>query len=603
MTCNHIKYFILLLMLAPATIAFAQRDTTLSQEVEVVKAYKPTISDANKINEMPKIDEEKPQKPTFDYSIYSQPIFNTFSVNTLKAATFADRPDTDNGFGLVRVGVGNYYKPYGEIFLNNQNTKNTIFGIHGRHLSSHGKLTLEGGDRVKAPFSENEAEMFIKHLYKNSILSIDLDFNRNGFNYYGYPEDLIPSILKQDGQEITYQGTKQAFTKAGLNINLENSTPSSQDVTVGFNFKYDYFATKTDQKEHFSELLLDIKKPLETGTGMLKAGVTFVQTDQVINRTTQELGESQQIWFTAKPSYFLGKDAANIQLGANVWMVFDKEADAKLKITPNIRANLSPVKEIINIFAGVDGNYINNHYSKIAYENPFVAPMHDAMNTFERLHFYGGFDGKIATKTNFKISADYSKIKDQPIYYLFGYVFPNPSQSANTPDPSIVENDFSIFYDDMDLLKFNLEIFHASSEKMNLLLTGNYYVYKLDTEEKAWNMPDWDAKMSISYNVTEQLSIATDLYLTGQREALILDINYYDPRSIIFNELNELSTATRKSYILDTVFDLNFNATYKITQQFSVFGQLNNFGFQKYQRWLGYPVQSFNILGGLSYSF
>ncbi len=603
MTGNHIKYFILLLMLAPATIAFAQRDTTLSQEVEVVKAYKPTISDANKINEMPKIDEEKPQKPTFNYSIYSQPIFNTFSVNTLKAATFADRPDSDNGFGLVRVGVGNYYKPYGEIFLNNQNTKNTIFGIHGRHLSSHGKLTLEGGDRVKAPFSENEAEMFIKHLYKNSILSINLDFNRNGFNYYGYPEDLIPSILKQDGQEITYQGTKQAFTKAGLNINLENSTPSSQDVTVGFNFKYDYFATKTDQKEHFSELMLDIKKPLETGTGMLKAGVTFVQTDQVINRTTQELGESQQIWFTAKPSYFLGKDAANIQLGANVWMVFDKEADTKLKLTPNIRANLSPVKEIINIFAGIDGNYINNHYSKIAYENPFVDPMHDAMNTFERLHFYGGFDGKIATKTNFKISADYSKIKDQPIYYLFGYVFPNPSQSANTPDPSIVENDFSIFYDDMDLLKFNLEIFHASSEKMNLLLTGNYYVYKLDTEEKAWNMPDWDAKMSISYNVTEQLSIATDLYLTGQREALILDINYYDPRSIIFNELNELSTATRKSYILDTVFDLNFNATYKITQRFSVFGQLNNFGFQKYQRWLGYPVQSFNILGGLSYSF
>jgi hypothetical protein len=122
-------------------------------------------------------------------------------------------------------------------------------------------------------------------------------------------------------------------------------------------------------------------------------------------------------------------------------------------------------------------------------------------------------------------------------------------------------------------------------------------------EEKAWNMPDWDAKMSLSYNITEQLSVATDLYLIGQREAFVLDVNEFDPRPMKFNELAELTTATRKSYILNTAFDLNFNTTYKITQQFSIFAQLNNFGFQKYQRWLGYPVQSFNVLGGLSYSF
>src|SRR5690606_2019233 len=113
-----------------------------------------------------------------------------------------------------------YYKPYGEIFFNSQNTKNTMFGIHGRHLSSHGKINLEGGDRVKSPFAENEAEMFIKHMVKNSVLSVNLNFNRNGFNYYGYPVDSIPLILKQENQEINYQGKHQAFTKGGLNINL-----------------------------------------------------------------------------------------------------------------------------------------------------------------------------------------------------------------------------------------------------------------------------------------------------------------------------------------------------------------------------------------------
>ncbi len=167
----------------------------------------------------------------------------------------------------------------------------------------------------------------------------------------------------------------------------------------------------------------------------------------------------------------------------------------------------------------------------------------------------------------------------------------------------MVENDFSVLYDNLDLLKFNLEIFHASSEKMELLLSGNYYVYKMENEEKAWNLPDWDANMSLSYHISEQLSVSTDLYLIGQREAFVLSVNEFDPRPKTFSELTGLATATRTSYILDTAFDLNFNANYKITQQFSVFGQLNNFGFQKYQRWLGYPVQSFNVLGGLSYSF
>ena len=601
---NHIKkYTLLLFLLAPATIVFAQKDTTLTQEVEVVKAYKPSISDANKINDMPKMDEQEPQKPKFNYSIFSQPVFNTFSVTTLKAATFAGKPKEDNGFGLVRAGVGNYNKPYGELFFNSQNIKNTIFGLHARHLSSHSKLKLDGGDRVKAPFSENQAEMFIKHLYRNSILSVNLDFNRNGFNYYGYPNDSIPSVLKKDGQDITYQGTKQAFTKGALNINLKNTTTSNSDPTFGFNFLYHYFATKTNQHEHFGEFTADVKKPYDTGVGLLEAGATFVQADQIMNRHTNNLVKSQQIWLMAKPAYYIGGDIANIKLGVNAWFVLDNETDAIAKLAPNIRANFAPVKEIINIFAGVDGNYINNHYSKIAYENPFVNPQHDVINSFEKLHFYGGFDGKFSTKTNFKISVDYSKINDQPLYYLFSYVYPLASSVFNTPDPTVAENDFSVFYDNMDLLKFNLEIFHASSEKMNLLLSGNYYVYKMATEEKAWNMPDWDAKMTLSYNISDQLTVGTDLYLIGQREAFVLDVNEFDPRPMTFNELTALPSATRKSYILDTAIDLNFNATYKITQQFSIFGQLNNFGFQKYQRWLGYPVQSFNVLGGLSYSF
>lgn len=600
MTSKSIKYFLILLLISVVTEIFAQRDTTLTQEVEVVKAYKPTISDANKINEMPKIEEAEHQKPTFNYNIFSQPIFNTFSVNTLKAATISGKPKENNGYGLVRAGLGNYNKPYGELFFNSQNTKNTIFGLHGKHLSSLGKMKLQGNNKVDAPFSENEAEIYIKNLYRNSILSVNLNLDHDGFRYYGYPVDSIPTALKEENQDINYLGTKQTFTKGGINIGLINSTAGPNNQAFDFNFLYHYFGTKTGQREHFGEFTTNIRKPITKGMGYLEAGATLVRANNVFNRNLISKGNSQQIWLTAKPSYYLGNDIANIRIGFNSWFVLDSDVDTRAKLAPNIRANYAPVKEIITIFAGIDGDYINNHYSKIAYENPFVDPEHDVKNTFEKYHFYGGFDGKFATKTNFKISVDYSIIKDKPLYYLFEYVYPT---TGPLPSPSVIDNDFDVLYDDLNLLKFNLEIFHTSSDKLDLLISGNYYVYKLQTQIKAWNLPDWDAKIALGYNITEQLSVSTDIFLIGNRCALIMEATGFDPRPIPFIDPTNLPLVRQNSYNLNTAIDLNFSANYKITQKFSAFANLNNFGFQKYERWFGYPVQSFNFLAGISYAF
>src|SRR5690606_34507702 len=104
--------------------------------------------------------------------------------------------------------------------------------------------------------------------------------------------------------------------------------------------------------------------------------------------------------------------------------IFDSSADFAARLAPDIRANFVPVKELINIYAGLDGNFLHNHYSKIAYKNPFVDPQHLVKNSFEKFRFYGGFDGKLASRTNFKISADYSIINNKPLYYLYRSINP-----------------------------------------------------------------------------------------------------------------------------------------------------------------------------------
>ena len=588
------KYILLVIFAGIISPAFAQRDTSLTQEVEVIKSFKPTITDANKINDMPKPDQTEHQKPTFNYSINSQPIFSTFSVNTLKAAAIVETRKPNTGYGLVRAGIGNYNKPYGEFFFDHLNSKKSIFGIHGKHLSSLGKINLEGGDRVKAPFAKNEAELYFNQFFRKSILALNFDINHDGFNYYGYPKLAIPAPLNEEDQKINYQGKHQTFTKSGLNVSLSNPSLEMDDNNFSFNFKYHYFNTKTKQKEHYGKLSMRVQRQFDKGSGVLEAGAVYSQANDIFNRVTDTIGTRNQTWLFANPSYIIGDEDANFQMGVKTWFVLDKDFDAVAHITPNLRANYTMVKDVLKLYAGIDGDYINNHYSKVAYENPFVDPEHDVKNSFEKLHFIGGIDGKFASKTNFKISADYSIIDNQPLYYLHQYTYPDPNIN---PNPIITDNDFKVMYDNMNLFKFNLEIFHSSSEKLEFLLSGNYYLYNLSEQKSAWNLPDWDANFSLSYNITEQLNVSTDIFFVGTRKALIIETKFAN------TPMDAANPPTYKSYNLDTAIDLNVRGEYKLTQKFSVFAQLNNFGFQKYERWLGYPVQSLNFLAGLSYAF
>ena len=588
---QYYKWALTILLSFPLFTVYAQRDTILRQEVEVVKSFSPAAMDAQKINDIPVIRDTEHKKPSFDYSIFSQPVFSTFSVTSLQAATIIGKPREETGFGLLRLGAGNYNKPYGELFFNNKNTKNSIFGLHLKHLSSHGNLKLESGDKVKAPYSDNEAEMFIKHMFRRSTLSFNLGFEHDGFNYYGYPgENPVPENI---GLLSPWLGERQTFSKGGLNINLQNLAAGKRDPSTGFDFKYHYFGTKTGQREHLGNFTMYFKRPADLFTFHIDAGAEHSQTTLLLIDTLTVPETRKQTWIFAKPALYFGNETINLKAGVNLWMTFDSHYKTNFRFTPNVRFNFVPVKELINVFAGIDGNNYHNYYSAIAYQNPFVNPEISVRNHFEKFRFYGGFDGKFSSRTNFKIQVDHSTYIGHPFFIMDKstvWADNNPLSSYGGTIP-IYNNVFGVVYDDMKKLKFNGEITHTVGEKLNLLVGASVYKYNMTTGEKPWHMPAFDATLALSYQVTDRLRVASDIYVLGKRDVLVREVN-----SVVAQVNNEIIP-------LDMVVDINARGIYDITGKISAFAQLNNFGFQKYERWLGYPVQGFNFLGGISISF
>jgi len=592
------SYFLIAVFIVAGMNLSAQQDTVLRQEVEVTKAYRPSISDVFKINDIPKIEEEKHQKPTFDYSIFSQPVFSTFSVNTLEAAKITGKPKEEQGYGLLKLGAGNYLTPYADIYINNAGSNDALFGLHFRHLSSRGKVKLTGGDKVDAPFSDNTAEVFMKKFSRKTTLSLNASVNRDGFNYYGYPVLEVPAQLLEEGQEINFFGKKQAFSKAAFRLGLENSARSSSAPKLGFDVNYHYFTTKTGQTEHFAGLKINFSKQVNKITAMLDAGAEFSLADSIYNNSISEFGKRQELWIKANPAVQFGNKTISFKAGGKVYAVLDKDRDPAIRVAPDILLKFVPVEGILTFFAGIDGRYEHNYYSKIACENPFIDPMQDVKNTMHQYRFFGGIDGKFSSKTNYVVSAEYGSVKDQPLYYLEAFVYPDETADI---DPIIANNDFQVLYDDLKRTKVSLEVYHTASEKFNFLLTGNYYSYETETQTKAWNLPQFDAKLSVGCKVTDRLKFIADIYVIGERIALIKEYEGYD---ILYPWSSSLiPDILLKSYTLDMIVDLNLKVTYSITNDFSVFAQLNNFGFQSYERWLGYPVQSLKLLGGISYSF
>jgi hypothetical protein len=54
---------------------------------------------------------------------------------------------------------------------------------------------------------------------------------------------------------------------------------------------------------------------------------------------------------------------------------------------------------------------------------------------------------------------------------------------------------------------------------------------------------------------------------------------------------------------LGTIVDLNLGVEYRYNTRVSAFLQLNNLAAQRYNRWYNYPVQPFQVMGGITARF
>ena len=595
MKTKYYKQIIISCLLTGNTmLALAQQDSTkLHKEVEVVKAYQPTIIDAYKINDMPQIEAPTTNKPIFDYRIKTRPMISEISLEPVQAARMTAEPNEHMNNGLLKLGLGNYWSQYGEFFYNAKISHSSI-GVHLKSDLSNGKLKLKNNDKVKAPDNENLAELFTSHHLHSGTLTTKLYYERKSFRYYGYTGDYLTDEKKS--LDLPMWNEKQAFSKVGFSIKYDKKQVPKTVMDVNTGLNYQYFGTRTGQMEHKVDLNSHFSVPIDLVDGVLDAGVSYSTTDSVYSEYSHAIDKRNQLIVKVNPAAVFDTEILKFKIGINSYTVFDRDEKTTYMLAPNTRIEYMPVKNVLSFYAGTNGYLTQNDYSTIAGENPFTRPDQNIKNTKYRYILTGGIKGKFIPNFSYGLQADYANIKNQHFYYLRSQEVTNNGIVSQQSD-----NTFDVLYDKAKEFTFGGELQYAINQEVNIRLQAKYHAFTLDSLQEAFLKPAFESSVSFYFDPEGPVRFTADIYCIGQRKALVR--TNYSNLDDLTGELTNSISATDEISTMDAIVDLNLGIEYQFTGKLSFWGRANNFSFKKYELFPGYSQQGFNVLVGGSFSF
>lgn len=550
---NKIIYIqLVLLLLISTNVLFAQEK--LVKEVQVVKPYEPTISDAFKITHLPKITDTVKIVPQIKYLLHTKPMKVKYDVEPIKPAKMVGEPLTRLYNSYVKVGMGTKVIPQIELFINNKRSKEYSVGAYYKFENSLAQVKLYNEDRVFAGYSDNDLRLFGKKFLKNSVLQGDMGLLSNTRYFYGYNTDYDTTLLKED--------IKQNYLTLDLNANFKSIYVDSMHINYDIKFSLAHTRDSYENSETGLKIIGDINKIFSTQ----KVGVTLGAENY---SKSESLDSTNNFLIRINP--WLGIFGKKWRVRAGINTFSDIRGDnSRTLFYPTGSVEYDIANSYLIPYFGIDGKLEINNFRRISTINPFITPGTGLINTDHKIILYGGFRGNFSSTTYYNFRIQYSLIDDMPFF-------------VNKIGTDSIGNTFDVVYDDVTLLQYFGELAVTPSEALMFNLKLNYRDYTMKDEAKPWHKSKFDLAFTTKYNLRNKIILKADILAIGKRYVK-LD--------------NDGNTGE-----LESAIDINFGVEYRYSKVLSAFVQFNNILSDGYSEWNYYPSYGFNIFAGLTYSF
>jgi hypothetical protein len=569
-----------------------------TEVVNVVKNYTPTIYDATKEKEVPTLDDEETRKrEDIKYTIFSASVASTFKPSKGRASE-VEPPKKETLFdNYFKLGFGTYTTANAELYVAKNIDENQYIGAMVRHLSSQGKIK---GIDLDNKFSDTSVDFGYGNNQENYNFRMNLGYQNQLYNWYGLPEEFkgllatnvipqIPSIdpshmynrISVEGKinfkESIFNGVSTQFTRfwdtKSSTENTFNFSPVAK-ISIGDHlfktkFELNYQDTKF-KKYYFADFAPNYNAPFENQNSYFSVGIN--------------------------PNYQIQKE--NLTFNAGIDLVYlstikkvangtDFGSSNKIYIYPKLTASLKVVENIMTAFAGAEGGLKQNSYRKFVDENPFLSPTLSIVPTDNQYEIYIGLRGKLTNYLGYTVQGSYNNEKNKALFKTNNYAINLALRDYE------YGNSMGVVYDNITTYSFFGALNANVSKVVSLSVDAIFAKYTNSFEDEPWNLPAIKMGVNCDVTITKKWLAGTRLFYVGERK---------DQQIIRDASLNSINEAT-KIKTLDSFFDANFDLKYQHNNRWSGFLRANNIANQAYQRWLNFPVQSFQIILGANCKF
>lgn len=567
-----IKHLTSIVAILVGGMLFAQNDNGYTFTYQAEREIEPVY----RIAEKPVILDTVIPTPQVSYpllSLHKQHSFELELIEPAKVKLVDKLPKLYHSY--VKLGFGNYNMPLGELYVNSTRSRKYHWGVSAKHLSSWGKIK----GYAPSQFDRTRLDLYGKMIEDDYTITAKFNYFNQGLHFYGIenenvPKDSIRQRFNNTGIFAQYDSHKKDSANINYRVGLEYNNYfdrqradtlekwNARENYLGIYSAFDYKLNSEVYAADFNVRYNNYKYGFEDST-LVALDSGFIDNNVLVN---------------IKPNITtIGKNGKwSVNVGVD--LVLDAREKTNFIAVPLAKFQYSFFNDILIPYVGLNGGVRQNTFKSVSQENPFVSSNIELRNEYNALNLNGGIKGVLSKRISFDANISFGKFTNKLLYVI------DTVYSGG--------NRFTAAYDTINITRVEASISYQLSEKFKIDVSGQYYSYMTKFYPYAWNLPDYAIQLRAHYNLFEKFYINLDLTMLGGRKGL-----EYGPGEGI--QLEEVYHYSKLGFLADA----NLGIEYRYNKRISAFIQFNNFAAQQYQRWQRYPVQQFQVLGGVTFRF
>ena len=525
---------------------------TVTEEIDVVRSYKPVLADAVKIRRSPDLNDTKPFNPRINYDILDKRLELNSSIRALEAQKLDKQKEEELKNNFAKLGFGNLGTTLGQLNIATGQDEALQAGFNVDHLAMSGPLNQQ-------KMSRQGLSAFGRSIGDVVVLEGKLGYNRNTNYFYGIdPANSFtnPNPEKQRFNFIEGEGT------------IFNRLDADDETVLGYAAKINasLFNNAFSAKETAFAISGGASKALNKFTLGANGVIDFTTSNDVNYNFKNH-------FFKINPYLKIGTEAFKFTVGVNYVNEFG--ANQRINIFPVANLDLMLIKNYLTVFGSFGGDVDKTTLKGLTDVNPFLNENVLLRNTVKKIDAAGGIRGTFSANIGFKAAVLYQTVSDLS-YFTNNFFRPQ-------------KFDVAYFAGNTNILGFTGELNINFSDAFNVDSKINLRQYDNKNEEFAWLLPGFTLNSTASFKINQQIKLEGDLYFQGNTKAQILNLT------------NSTRPYTVKN--IPAFADLSIGVEYQYNKKISGFVKANNILGKEYQRLPFYPNYGINILGGLTYGF